>query len=282
VFETFLRTDWLLERVTGPVEGLGLRTSPEVEAAFRSGTINSWKNRGLAADYLGDHFKFLRVHTLGGRSGLLFRVAGDKGRLNYCLLTLAMGADGIVTADDVFVVGVGEFVSDTLRRGYLLLVESLHPVSASGRRAALYVEHLPQIIAVNEALAIKDYRSVIELTERLPVALRQERSLLLMRLEAAEHTSLAERTRVFDEWRALHPDALGLPLKFADFHIATGQFEDADRVLTQLNAHLGGDAYLRLRIGEARVLQRHIERLRTAGPAASAPADAEASARIER
>jgi hypothetical protein len=277
-----VRTDWLLERVTGPVEGIGLRTSPEIEAAFRSGTLNSWKNRGLAADYLGDHFKFLRVHTLAGRSGLLFRVAGDKGRLNYCLFTLATGADGVITADDVYVVGVGEFVSDTLRRGYLLLVESLNPVSASGRRAALYVDHLPQIVAVNEALAIKDYRKVLDLTGALPSALRQERSLLLMRLEAAEHTSLAERARVFEEWRALHPDALGLPLKSADFHIASGQFADAQRVLAQLNDHLGGDPYLRLRIGEARVLQRHMERLRTVGPPAPSSSGAEASARIGR
>jgi hypothetical protein len=51
-----------------------------------------------------------------------------------------------------------------------------------------------------------------------------------------------------------------LPLKFADFHISQGRLPEAERLLQDLDQVLGGDAYLKLRIGEVKLLQRHAER----------------------
>jgi hypothetical protein len=256
-FEGFLKTDWLLDTITRPVKAPALSGFDEIETAFEQGTRTSWSQRSLAADYLGHHFRFLRVHTLGGRPGLLFRSVGVQGRLNFCLFTVATGPDGSFGADDLYVLGMSEWVSDTLRRGFLTLIESLRPRGEAGRRATLYIEALPQITALYAAARAQDHAMVLRLSDFLPPELKQDRQILLTRLEAAEHASLEERTRVFSEWQALHPDPQQLPLKWADFQLASGHFDEARAVLGQLNERLGGDSHLMLRLGEIKMLARH-------------------------
>lgn|GEM_PF-2146970 len=256
-FDAFVKAEWLLDAITRPVAIQAQATHREVEEAFTHGTRASWAQRSLANDYLGHHFRFLRAHILGGRPGLLFRSAGENGQLNYCLLTVARGPDGTLGADDVYVAGMAEWVSDTLRRGYLTLVESLNPRGESGRRASLYVAALPRITAMHVALAQKDYARVLALSALLPPEVRQDRQILLTRLEAAENLSMEERFRVFAEWKALHPNPEQLPLKWADFHLAAGLFSEARTVLAQLNERLGGDSHLMLRLGEIKMLAAH-------------------------
>ena len=256
-FDTFLRANWLLDAIMSPVHNQPHRVPADIETAFTQGTRASWASRSLAIDYLGHQFRFLRVHSLGGRAGLLFRSAGDAGQLNYCLFSVATSQDGSLGAQDLYVVGMGEWLSDTLRRGYLTLVESLDPRGESGRRAGLYVDSLPRITAMQAALAQRDYPRVLALSSQLPTEVRQDRQILLTRLEAAEHTSLADRAKVFDEWKALHPNPEQLPLKWADYHIAAGRFHEARGVLAALNQRLGGDSYLMLRLGEIKMLANY-------------------------
>ena len=256
-FDCFLKADWLLDTITRPVQAPSLSGFKEIEAAFEQGTRTSWSQLSLAADYLGHHFRFLRVHTLGGRPGLLFRSVGVQGRLNFCLFTVAVAPDGSLGADDLYVLGMSEWVSDTLRRGFLTLIESLRPRGEAGRRASLYIEALPQITAIYAAARSQDHAMVLRLSDFLPPELKQDRQILLTRLEAAEHASLEERTRVFAEWQALHPDPQQLPLKWADFQLAAGHFDEARAVLSQLNERLGGDSHLMLRLGEIKMLARH-------------------------
>lgn len=256
-FDAFLKADWLIDAIVRPVHTQLKTHVPEIESAFVQGTRASWENRSLSHDYLGHQFRFLRVHTLGGRPGLLFRSAGERGQLNYCLFAVAAGPDGTLRAEDIYVVGMGEWLSDTLRRGYLTLVESLDPRGESGRRASLYVESLSEITAMQAALIRKEYPKVLALSSSLPPEVLQDRQILLTRLEAAENISLAERSRLFAEWKALHPNPEQLPLKWADFHLAAGRFEEARAVLAALNTRIGGDTYLMVRLGEIKMLAAH-------------------------
>ena len=268
VFNTALRSDWLLDRATT------LAASPadaELRTAFQDGTRESWRQRGLAADYLGMHFRFLRVHTLGGRGGLLFRASGERGSLNFCLFSIARDDSGLCAIDDVYVVGLCEFVSETLKRGFSTLVDSLDSSGDAGRRAAVYIEHLPKVVAVNNALREKDFPKVLALSDGLPASVRADRGLLLMRIEAAEHVSLSDRSRIMAEWLSQCPDENGLPLKFADLHVANGRWVEAERLLRTLDEKLGGDSHLKLRVGEIRLLQRRADRL--AGERTGPPVD---------
>ncbi|MGI8603231.1 MAG: hypothetical protein ACR2OZ_09550 [Verrucomicrobiales bacterium] len=266
-FNEYLNAEWLLERATTVVG----TNEPDLQKAFCDGTRQSWKSRSLAADYSGTHFRFLRAHSLGGRSGLLFRAGGEGGALNFCMLTLARGADGKCAVDDIYVVGLSEFVSGTLRRGYITLLNSLEPAGEEGRRATAYLEHLPKIVQINTALRQKEFSRVLTLSHALPGTVRHERGILLMRLEAAEHVSMPERSKVLAEWLTQFSDEMTLPLKFADFHIAQGRMSDAERVLRALDQKLGGDSYLKLRVGEVRMLQRHADQLAAARKSSRAP-----------
>lgn len=257
VFAQFVQQDWMLDEITRPLKGLIYRPSAEIEQAFRTGTKQSWHNNSLAEEYLGQHFRFLRAHTVGGHTGLLFRAAGENGRLNFCLFPMGRGKDGRLAAYDIYVVGVGELVSDTLRRGYLQLVQSLHPSGEAGRRAGLYVDALPRVIEVNAARSARQHERVLSLSRLLPEAIRQERTLMLIRLEAAESVSWQERSQAFEEWRRFHPNPMQLPFKWADYEIASGRFKEAAEVLRQLNAVVGGDTYVMARLGEAQMLARY-------------------------
>ncbi len=257
-FDAFVQAGWLLDRVTGPKGAFEEIVSDEVRAAFRSGTLESWKTRSMASEYAGQHFRFLRVIARQGRAGLLFRSVGDKGQLGFSLLTVAQGADGTLGADDVMALGTGEFATDTLRRNYLTLVASLDPQGEIGHRATIYIDHLPQVLEFNHTMGRREYQAALALHESLPAVVRQDRSMLLGRLEAAERVSVEEYAAAFAEWQRLHPDPMSLPLKSADFFLTTGRYVDAESVLRQLDAAVGGDPYLKQRLGSLRRTQRHL------------------------
>lgn len=259
-FTQFVQQDWLLDEITRPLKSPVYKASADIETAFRTGTRQSWQQNSLADEYLGQHFRFLRAQTVGGHTGLLFRAAGENGRLNFCLFTVGRGKDGRLAAYDIYVVGVGELVSDTLRRGYLQLVQSLHPSGESGRRASVYVEALPRVIEVNAARATRQHGKVLTLSSLLPEEIRHERTLMLIRLEAAENVSWDERSQAFAEWRRFHPNPMQLPFKWADYETASGRFKEAAEVLRQLNDALGGDSYVMARLGETQMLVRYQEK----------------------
>ncbi len=248
-------TKRLLDRATTVP---GEIVADDLRRAFCDGTRDAWRNRSLAADYLGSLFRFLRPATLGGRSGLLFRASADNGVLNYYLYSMCRDTSGSYWVDDIFVVGLDEYVSDTLRRGYLTLVNSDGRSTEAGRIAQSYIKNIGTVMKMNSSLQLKDYPTVMSIAQTLPGALKSERGILLMRVEAAEHTSLAERSAVLTEWKNIYQDEMSLPLKFADWHTAQGHFGEAERILTSLATKLGGDPYLLTRIGENRLLQNRI------------------------
>ncbi len=272
VFNGALDADALLERVTRPAS---FGHTNDLREAFAEGTRKSWRDRSLADEFLGHHMGFLRVKTYGERAGLLFRASNDQGSLNYYMFTLGRTPTGELKIDDYYMVGLGEYLSESLRRGYLTLLRSLEPKGEDGRRASLYVKSLNQVVQINQSLRRKDYAQVLGISRTLPEEVRSDRGIMLMRIEAAEKTSLQERVRIFDEWKRNFPNEMGLPLKIADLHIAEGRFVDAERLLRSLDRELGGDSYVKLRIGEVRVLQRRADRLQAAKALPAAPSTAE-------
>lgn len=276
-FDRFLQNDWLLDRVTGHPTQSATDVPADVVTAFRTGTLQSWKTRSMAAEYVGQFFRYQRVISLHGRSGLLFRAVGERGQLGFLLLTLAQDHTGALHADDVLPIGSGEFASDTLRRNYLTLVASLNPRGPIGRRATAYIDHLPQVLEFNHAITRGEFAAALALYDALPALVRQDRALLLGRLNAAEHVSADAYAAVFAEWQRLHPDPMSLPLKSADYFLATGRYYEAEMLLRRLDEALGGDVYVKQRLGALRRTQRALA-LQTstttpATPPSAVPAD---------
>ncbi len=238
----------LMRRAVSGVQMEGIST---VQDLFRESTERAWDSRGLLGDYAGTNFRFLRPLELKGRAGLLFRSSNSGGMLNYALFTVRPeGADYRIT--DIMVVGLNEFVSETLNRTYRHVLAGFDTERA-GQIPGVnqeYVTHINEVAELNRDLNAGSYEAVLTKTAAMPAALRSERSVLIMRMEAADKFSTSARASIYKEWLEAFPDEQELPLKLADYYISTRQWNNAERVLEGLRSRIGDDLRLKLQMGE--------------------------------
>lgn len=235
--------------------------SDRIRAMFRRGTLAAWQQTPLVKDYLDKHFRLLRPHTIRGHEGLLFRAADEGGGLNYYLLMLAKTSAGEFRIQDVFVVGVNETISATLGRTYRHLVAEFAPVNqypevVEHREVSeAFVASLSDIAQMNRNFQMKNFAGVLETYAALPAAAQRDHKVMLMRVEAAEQVGHDELVAAIGAWERQFPDERNLPLKFIDFYSAQGDYAAAERVARNLNEDLGGDPYLKFRLGEILLAQ---------------------------
>jgi hypothetical protein len=254
--EALVDRDSLLGRATA---SLGIKDEDALRGVFCDSTRRAWDERGVLRDYANARFRFLRVRSLGGRAGLLFRSSSRENGMNYALITLNEPAPGDYRISDVFVVGLNEYLSSTLRRTYINVCAGFLNGDASQLPGVNrgYVEHINQVAAISRELQNGGYEKVLLQIKELPEAVQRERSVLLMRLEAAEHVSVEERDASYTAWLAAYPDEMELPLKFADFYVTHRRWDDAERVLRGLITRLGPDALIKMELGTVLFRRKH-------------------------
>ena len=238
----------ILNRATDGVQIAGAKTMKDL---FSDSTLQSWQQNGITKDFAGTNFRFLRIRTFKNRTGLLFRSAGENRTLNFFSFIISETAPQDYRITDIYAVGLNEYTSETLRRSYRHLAASL--LGEEGRALTgdhgAFVDSLDQIAAISEQLKAGEWSNVLDATAALPTAVQRDRSVLLMRLEAAENYSVTSRASVMEDWLAAYPDEMDLPLKLADHYLTQERWDDAERVITRLLASTGGDARLQLQLG---------------------------------
>ena len=246
--ETAVDQDAILTRATQHLHFEGDKT---VRDLFFDSTKRAWAERGVTRDYCNTRFRFLRALTLKGRAGLLFRSSNRDGGINYALFTLNEPKPGNYRIADIFVVGLNEFLSDTLRRTWLNVAAGFigdETVNIEGVNPE-YVAHIGDIAELSRQMNAGNYEEALKSARSLPASLQQERTVLLIRMEAAERISIAERNAVYEDWLVAYPDEMELPLKLVHFYSSQSRWNDAERVLRRLMARLGGDAVLKMELG---------------------------------
>lgn len=262
--EEMIDRDAILTRATQRVAFEGDRT---VRDLFCDSTRRAWDQRAITRDYAGTKFRFLRARTMGGRGGLLFRSSSRNGSINYALFTLNETEPGDYRVADVFIVGLNEFLSDTLRRTWLNVAAGFlgdKAVNIQGVNPD-YVASISDVAAISRCLNDGKFEEVIKAIRELPYSVQTDRTVLLMRMEAAERISIEERNAVYTAWLETNPDEMGLPLKFIDFYVTQHRWDDAERVLRGLIGSLGEDALINMELGTV-IYRRECEQ---AGIAAS-------------
>ncbi len=246
--ETVVDQNAILTRATQHLYFEGDKT---VRDLFFDSTKRAWGERGVTRDYCNTRFRFLRALTLKGRAGLLFRSSNREGGINYALFTLNEPKPGNYRIADIFVVGLNEFLSDTLRRTWLNVAAGFLGGEAGKIRGVNpeYVAHINEIAELSRQMNAGNYEEALKSASSLPASLQHERTVLLIRMEAAERISIAERNAVYEDWLAAYPDEMDLPLKLVHFYTSQNRWDDAERVLRALMARLGGDAVLKLELG---------------------------------
>ena len=248
--QQLINTDAVLARATAGVDGEEVES---VRKIFVDGTKKAWESNSPANDYAGTHFHFLRPRTFHGHGGALFRSENESGSLNYYLLVLGETAPEKYEVRDIFVVGLNEFASDTLRRTYHHLVTSfVGKVDGQllSNVGAAYIEHLQEIADMSRAMRQGKYAAALELWQQLPKSVQFERSVLMNRIDAADHISAEERLAAMQDWARKYPNEMELPLKMADFYVARNQWDDARRVMTKVLDLVGGDSRLLFQVGQ--------------------------------
>lgn len=260
--------------------------SDRIRAMFRRGTFAAWQTMPLVQESLTKHFRFLRPRTIGNHQGLLFRSADDAGSLNYYLLVMGKTPGEEFRIRDIFVVGVNETVSKTLSRTYRHLVSKFargdryRSLVADHAVSDAFVDNLSKIAQMNGHFQAKDYAAVLDTYGSLPEAAKRAHKVMLMRIEASEHMGAALQRSAMGDWKTLFPGDQTLPLKFIDYYASEGDYDAAEKVVRDLDEKLGGDSYLKFRLGEI-LLAREVspEGMHPAQFSASAPSRASGSGR---
>ena len=218
---------------------------------FSDSTRRTWEENGITRDFAGTNFRFLRIRTYKDRSGLLFRSAGENGSLNFFCFVLSETAPHDFRVIDIYTMGINEYASETLRRTYCHLVASL--LGEEGRQFTkdngAYVNSIEAVAAISQQLKAGAWEDVLNSAAALPPAVKSERSVLLMRLKAAENYSVTSQAKVMEDWLKAFPDEMDLPLKLAGHYTTQERWDDAERVVKRLLESTGGDARLMLQLG---------------------------------
>ncbi len=232
---------------------LGGPETATVRKIFSDGTKQAWVNNNPANDYAGTLFRFLRVRTFQDRSGLLFRSENESGNINYFLFVMGEPNAGEYRVQDIYTYGLNEFASSGLRRTYRHLLASFAKAEDAAKYSPIgqtYVDHLQDIANINRCLRDGKFSQAVGLWQALPPEVQKERSVLMMRLDAAERISPEERAVAMAEWLKVFPDEMSLPLKIADFYMAQNRWTDAQKLLGKVIDNVGGDSRMLFQLGQ--------------------------------
>ena len=116
--------------------------------------------------------------------------------------------------------------------------------------SSAFVANLSTIAEMNRSFAANDFAATLKSYDGLPEAAQRTHKAMLMRVEAAGHTSTEVLATAMKAWKRLCKTDETLPLKFLDYYAAEGDYDSAERLARKLDAKLGGDSYLRFRLGE--------------------------------
>lgn len=190
-------------------------------------------------------YELLRVRQVAGKQRALFRLISPGG-VNYHDMELAPARDGKgQRVVDVFVFLSGEWLSDTMRRGFL-------PVMAHEKRGAqgmtgaqsAYIANLPRITELSTAVGKGEHARVLSIYRALPPEVQKDRNVMMMYYQAASKAGDAEYARALDSIKKAFPNDPALDLLLFDDYFLKKQWDGAVAALGRVRRALGGDAYL--------------------------------------
>ena len=174
------------------------KSAQEMAAGIKVG--NDLANRIVKTVLEGGSYKLVRIETPAGQAPVpMFRLL-NKDSINYHHLTLARDDAGAVKIVDVDVFISGEPMSKTMRR---LILPAL--AEAQKGKADDVVKPLADVAAMQRVAAGGDYKAALDLWEKLPTAVRNEKSLQLTRLQYAQRVGPAKYDVAVKEYEALFP-----------------------------------------------------------------------------
>jgi tetratricopeptide (TPR) repeat protein len=178
------------------------------------------------------------MREVRGEPRLLFRLIGASG-VNYHEYLLDR-AGRIV---DVYPHSNGEWLSQTVRRGFLPVVAQSQK-GPLGTADDLYLRNLPSILEMVRLFKEESYDRALAVFHGLPAEVKAHRTILMQRLAIALRVSEEEYDAALTDLQAAFPDDPSLGLVLIDYHVNRGDHERALQMVDRLDRDIGGDPYL--------------------------------------
>lgn len=226
----------------------GIEAPPDVTAGFRAGLTESLP---LAQKILSDmgkggRYVFLRFRMVDGQPRVFFRLTNEGGDLNYHQLVLSRGPDGKPVVADLYQATTGECLSDTVRRGYLCIAANANRglISRLVGKESDYVAHFAEIGQMTQHVQSGKGKEAIAVFDALPASLKTDKSVLLLRLNAAGLVDLPSYQAAALDLEKAFPSDPCIELCMLSSFISSKRFDRALQGLDRIEAMVGKDSYL--------------------------------------
>jgi hypothetical protein len=259
------------------------RDGPEdLRRGFMAGAMKGMRKRGgvlyeVIPDVAqGGRFDLLRITEREDLPCARFRFASSDGGINYLDVKLRIADDGAVRGIDLYNHMSGEWMSEALRRFFLPMVraqrQSVWDKLLRGKDKE-WIEAALGLGRMGDLRGAGKNKEALKVYDSLPEGVRRQKSVQMVRLQAAQAVSEEEYKKAMREYLELYPDDPSAHLVGIDAHFMAGRFDDAVAGVEALDKAVGGDPYLGIlkgnllmaanRLDEAR---RSIQAALKAGP----------------
>lgn len=231
----------------------GVDAPQKFREAFRKGMMDSIEKPNtlvgiiLAQVKRGGTYNLLRARVKQKHKTALFRLAlANGGGVNYHEFTLSRRPDGKVRATDMYVVFTGESIIETFRHLYVPAAAR----TSQGLFARLtgadqdLVKGSEKILELSELSAAGRNREVLEAFDKLPDPYKKNKTMMLLRLKAAQGLDEKSYSEAIDRYREAFPGDASVDVHSIDGFYLMKQYDKAFAAIDRLDTFVGGDPYL--------------------------------------
>jgi tetratricopeptide (TPR) repeat protein len=242
LFESSVDFEALLGRSTADLE-----IPEEIRAELVGGVARGFVLGEEICKALQDSgsYDLLKVRRVEGEPRALFRIVSDGG-FNYHDLLLSITEGDNVAIVDLFVLSLGEWVSQTARRGFLPFMAQLEEGSLDRMKPGenLFLENIPSILSMQQRYRQGDFVGALEVFDSLPAELKKHRNILMTRFAIALEIGGEAYDAAMLDLKNNFPGDPGLDLVLVDHYFNEGRFDRALEIIDRIDGWVGGDPYL--------------------------------------
>lgn len=217
----------------------------------------------------GGTYRLLSYPTVGKQRRVLFRLLQSGGEgVNYHFWTLSRRKNGEVRATGLYMLLLGESLSQTLRMFYLPAVYVDTKGAAVPEADKPFCESVDRLRKINELVLANKFAEVLKGYDALPDAVKKVRSVQTMRLRAASEVSDKQYAAAIDDFRALYPKDPSVDFVLIDGYVLRKQFDKAIACVDATEKLVGNDPYLNIVRGNVYLQAGALDKARAAAKAA--------------